>query len=192
MRASFGHRAIVFALAASLVGGCVGDEGSSRVVASGSMWAAAPESLVVLAQEVRAGGGVVLMGHISGEISEAGAERVPALSDVWVEYPMNAAQLLIDDALGETIDATTEVRARRGAARLTDVEGQPAEGWVMEDAEDPLAAQRTLVPGGRILFLRPRAYAPSDLLWSASVSNGDVDGTGTTGGAVISLELLRR
>jgi hypothetical protein len=157
----------------------------------GSLAPPPPEDLLTLADYVRAAGGWAFVGGI-GTATEASAERVRALEDVWVEYPRDQAVVETRDSLGGSMDDRQTVLApsAEGLPRATDADGAPA-NVVVSGTWDP-GPHRSLQPSGDAVLFVAQLGAERMMIWRAELVDGThAGGDGTISGSDIPLSELR-
>ena len=172
-----------------------GDDELREVSLAGSQ-PPAPESLSSLAQSLRSGaGGAVFLGLVPESTEVAPPSRVNLGGGMWVDYPLESADIVIEDSLGEAVGTQFEVTARNDDPPIiTDAAGEPY-GNVIVTGLLPVSTNRRLVEGRSVLFagIDSPGGGTWTLVWRAAVvGNGMVSGEGTQTGTDVTLDSLRR
>ena len=96
------------------------DAAGPRVIEIGSSLPPPPESLLALAESLRtAPNTAVVVGVVPATIEPTAPSRVEVGGGLWLDYPLESAEVVVDDDLGEMIASPIEVAGtqRRAAVR---------------------------------------------------------------------------
>ncbi|MDQ3031339.1 MAG: hypothetical protein M3Y87_02910 [Myxococcota bacterium] len=152
-----------------------------------------PESLVLLASQVRREGGLVFVGvpASSPRVIESFFEPAP-YENLQVEFPRAEADVTVVDALGAVIDAELTIESASGAPRLVDDEGAPSEDYVLSGSVDAWRARELPTTGEWVFFVIPwPSAARLAVVWRAELNGDTASGAGTQTGADADLAALR-
>ena len=148
-----------------------------------------PVDLPSQANDLRGAQGMVFVGRIEEAPQPSDPAEVHAGSII-VQYPAEAVEIEVEDALGETIGDSIRVAARNGMSPiLLDLEREPLENAVVSGGAVP--EQHRLALGRSVFFISPSASNPPALVWRADFINDQVSGAGTQSGNDVSIEALR-
>lgn len=152
-----------------------------------------PESLIALASQVRAEGGLVFVGAPASSPRAIESIYQPApYEDLQVEFPRAAMDVAVVDALGADVDAALVIEGPAGDARLVDDEGVPSEEYVISGTSDAWRARELPTEGEWVFFAMP--WPTEDRLavvWRAERIGDTASGAGTATGADADLAALR-
>ncbi len=179
---------IAFAL---LFGACATPGGTPTPVRLENSYIA-PDSLEVLATEVRSNGGIVVVGSASG----SSVSRPPSVSaapfhpGLFISAPLEAAGVTISDGLGDTTDANIVVIASAGPMILVDESGAPSADFYL--ASYDYWSLLSVPAEGQWVFFLSEGEGELWLRWRARVMpDGSVDGSLTRSGVSVPLSSLR-
>ncbi len=141
-----------------------------------------------MAAEARAANGWVFRGTIQGAPTDIAAGRVQATGEYRVEYPMAEVVVTVVDPMGSMAPATVTLQGRRGALRVVDARGAPANATT---SDDPGRSWREVPSAGDyVFFVIPQPQGGTLLRWRAEVHNGMVSGQGTQSAADLPVAAL--
>lgn len=186
-RAATASCGIIMSLA---IGACA-DEPCRALVVRGVLLPP-PESLAMVAEQVRDGGGRVLVGAV-GSVAALPPGRIDIGDGYAVEYPRRGAiAAVIDDLGAPAIAPEFSFCGAAGRAALTDASGCATDELVVEDIEAPFPW--TYVPIStepRVLFVVPDRDCGWELRWQAALEGGLVESIGTASGESVPVDSLR-
>lgn len=177
----------LFALA-----GLACSSGTPHVYELGSSFPPPPDTLVALATEVRAAGGLVLVGSIDSTVPGV-PEQVTDVPEpgLGLAYPTVVAEVTVMDPLGDTMPPTLSVQSGDGLPEVVRADGTVHPGWVVSGGSAD-REHRWLPPSGtRVLFVVP-AGEGYRLVWVTDVAAGVASGAGTVASTDVPLTSLSR
>ena len=169
--------------------GCVSATASEpRVIDLGSIYSP-PGDLLSEAAELRETRGLVFVGRIDQAPQPAPPVEVH-LEEMTVQYPVEIAEIHVEDALGETLGESVSAIARDGMPPvLLDADGVPMTDTVVSDGH--VSESRRLLLGRSVFFIAHPPDQPATLVWRAELAGDEVLGSGTQTGENAPLTALR-
>lgn len=151
-----------------------------------------PASIPALAEEIRRGGGkVMLMETVSVDARGMTASWPTGITDLYERRPTATLTVRVVDALGETAPEMFTVETIAGPTELVDARGEPRTDWIVSGSA-PTAMRMPPTEGRWLLFGFPEAEGLSSVRQVARVEGETVLGEFFEDVSNIPIDSLRR